>query len=624
MLHKGVLVMAGVKLNFDKKKISINYEKIGNNKLLLKRIFDAIKHMFSTKDEITVKKYCETLKLNGDSLDKIKAYEALKKMSGMHEKDYKVMLEDNNLILSIAGKNNQKIEERITLTDGQQKILSICDDNDLIVAFKQLHDINITKLNDNPLDKIKVYETLTEMSGIHEKDCKVMLEDNNLILSVVGKNNQKIEERITLTDSQQKILSICDDNDLIVAFKQLHDFNTKFDDFKKELEIQKKQLLLDFSSQRIDVVKSFNSLKQLIKNPRDKKGFTIDVDFESFNAQFKIRINSNDTRTYDMSLTSLSIAEKEMFEQMNQITPAAPDVLKSSSNMPESAKKMLASALDAIKSLPPEQMEKTITPVPRHEIDRNIGGVIQSQSAGHKTSPHSVFVDYEKSRARIQQFLNDTPKDKKGMHVKSPIEMLKTYKKKRKLYEILIQDNAPLEKIKAYKELREMGEDKNKYEVWLKDKNLILSKTRKNKKELNIQIPLTGNEQKLLPMYDNSKLLDAFEQMDNIRTKIADLDHEINKQQTEETSDSKIASLRNDIIESFNYLKKLTKDRKDRNKFNLNTSVEHGFAELRVSVDKTNIVKFTMSLSGIDTEAEAESFRKKSGLNQSEDIQLMW
>ena len=42
--------MAGVKLNIGKKTISVDYQKIGENKLLLQRIFDAIKHMFSTKD----------------------------------------------------------------------------------------------------------------------------------------------------------------------------------------------------------------------------------------------------------------------------------------------------------------------------------------------------------------------------------------------------------------------------------------------------------------------------------------------------------------------------------------------------------------------------------------------
>ncbi len=592
--------MAGVKLNIGKKTISVDYQKIGENKLLLQRIFDAIKHMFSTKDHKKVKEHCKTLKLSEDSSEKIKAYEKLK-----------------------------------------------------------------------------------EMSGIHGQDYKVMLKDNNLILSIVGKDNQKIEERISLTDSQKKILSMYDNDNLTVAFKQLDDFNTKLDNFKKELEIQKtKTSFPNVSSQRKDVVKSFNSLKQLVKNPKDRERFTIDVNFKSFNSQFKIQINSNDTETYDVSLINLSSDERKILA--NYI----PDLRKSSPKMPESLQTTLKPVLDTLKSLPAKEAAKTMTSVPEDKINSNIGDVIQ-KSPVHKTSSPSVFVDDKKkmqkplpdqkpeetsmpesepraddeseddinhyfvdmtpsqiidhkmsslsaddeeSRAWILQLLNEIPeeksntstKDKKGMHAKSTIKMLKTYHKKKKLSGILKKNKTPLEKIQAYKELREMGENKNKYKVWLEDKNdkkkLILSKTRKNKKERNIQIDLTWNEQKLLPMYDNSKLLDAFEQMYNIRTKIADLDHEIKKQQTEETSDSKKASLRDDIIKSFNHLKNLTKDPKDPNKFNLNIYFENSFAELRVSVDKTDIVRFTMSLSGIRTEAEAESFRMQSGLEQSEEF----
>ena len=605
MLHKGVLVMAGVKLNIGDKTVSIDYEKIGGNKLLLQRIFDAIKHMFSTKDHKKVKEHCKTLKLKNDPLDKIKAYEALKVMSGIHGQDYKVMLKDNKLILSIAGKDNQKIEARISLTDNQEKILSMYD-------------------NDN----------------------------------------------------------------LTVAFKQLDDFNTKLDNFKKELEIQKtKTSSLNVSSQREDVVKSFNSLKQLVKNPKDQERFTIDVNWESLNAQFKIQINSNDTKTYDMSLIDLNSNERKMFAQH------LPDVLKSSPKMPESSRNMLKSTLDTLKSLPAEEVTKTIMSMPEGGINSNIGDVIKSQSAVYKASSPSVSfddkeetpkslsdekpeetlmpeseprsdaaseddidryfedalsqstdnktsslsVDDKKSRTeQSRQFLNDTSKeksnipstkDKKGKqnvqernHL-TIIDRLKLPKKKIELYEIILKkDNPPLEQIKAYKKLRAMGKDKNKYKVWLQDGKLILSKTRKNETEFNTPITLTWNEKELLPMYDNSKLLDAFEQMHNIRTKIADLEYEINKQQTEETSDSKIASLRDDIIKSFNNLKNLTKGRKDQKKFNLKTDVKNNFAELSVNVTKTNIVRFTMNLSGINTGAEAKSFRKKSGLDQSEDL----
>ena len=68
MLHKGVLIMAGVKLNFDKKKISIDYEKIGNSPGTLYlsdlKILDSLYQKLLLSSGYTKIKF-NVLKLNG-------------------------------------------------------------------------------------------------------------------------------------------------------------------------------------------------------------------------------------------------------------------------------------------------------------------------------------------------------------------------------------------------------------------------------------------------------------------------------------------------------------------------------------------------------------------------------